>query len=76
MSQSMKINQKSNIIVEADDSNNKNNTTQEISLSPPYLPDQKIPMEFTLVLDLDETLIHFFEMAQPQRISQANNEDE
>lgn len=52
------------------------NPSNLISLTPPYLPDQKIPMEFTLVLDLDETLIHFIEMMHHPRTGAKNNNND
>ncbi|EGR26975.1 NLI interacting factor-like phosphatase family protein, putative [Ichthyophthirius multifiliis] len=48
----------------------QNNETEESeeeeikigSIQPPYIPPQKNPEKYTLVLDLDETLVHYQEM--------------
>jgi hypothetical protein len=34
----------------------------------PYLPPIKDNQKYTLVLDLDETLVHYFEVANPNRL--------
>lgn len=31
-------------------------------VDPPYLPESTNPSSYTLVLDLDETLVHYFEV--------------
>ena len=36
-----------------------------VNVQTPYLPALKAELEFTLVLDLDETLIHYIEMSMP-----------
>ena len=49
-------------------SNNINNDLNNINYEPPYLPDIRSEFKYTVVLDLDETLIHYIDVKYMNKI--------